>query len=293
MRTLCLIALGSAVVADGALSLSAFAADRHFVAAPPLERANSNPLDRAVGIGPRFRFSSTPQELLPTCAQSVRAHVNEAEFVDYPSARTLTEFRAKVAGAVQLSPSEAERRSSHESFALSGKDQISGAMCANLTSGPKARGHCSGTISGGGYTIIYSFDPVACRYDNIAVAKSLEVRLSVGTRTDSEPETDCTTKLERFVVDIDDLLAKSPRNILDVFEVLNRYFPLHGCRAEAVSDIMKKSKYFRSVAMNGPKMHVYLLNSETASSRGVSVSFGLTDTGDSSLPFAIWSPPFL
>jgi len=106
VRTLCLIALGSAVVADGALSLSAFAADRHFVAAPPLERANSNPLDRAVGIGPRFRFSSMPQELLPTCAQSVRAHVNEAEFVDYPSARTLTEFRAKVAGAVQLSPTK-------------------------------------------------------------------------------------------------------------------------------------------------------------------------------------------
>jgi hypothetical protein len=206
----------------------------------------------------------------------------------------LEEFRSKVAGAVQLGPSEAERTPPGISFALSGKDQISGAMCANLKSGPEARGHCFGTISSSsGYTIIYSFDPVACRYENITVARSLEARLSVGIRGDSEPELDCTTKLEKFIVDIDALLAKSPHNIFDVFGVLDRHFPLHGCRVEAVSDIMKKSNYFRSVGMNGPKTHAFSLSSETASSRGVLVSFGLTDTGDSSNPSARWSPPFL
>jgi hypothetical protein len=147
VRTLGLIALGSAVATNGGLSTSALAADRHVVAVPPLERANSIPMDKAIGIGPRFKFSSAPQELPPACAQSVRARINEAEFVDYPSARTLEEFRSKVAGAVQLGPSEAERTSPHISFALSGKDQISGAMCANLKSGPEARGHCFGTIS--------------------------------------------------------------------------------------------------------------------------------------------------
>jgi hypothetical protein len=134
---------------------------------------------------------------------------------------------------------------------------------------------------------------VACRYENITVARSLEARLSVGIRGDSEPELDCTTKLEKFIVDIDALLAKSPRNIFDVFGVLDRHFPLHGCNVDEVSRIVKTSKYFRGVSMNGPKIHVFSLNSETAFSRGVAVTFGLSDTGDSHLPFAIWSPPFL
>jgi hypothetical protein len=165
-------------------------------------------------------------------------------------------------------------------------------MCANFKAPPAARGHCVGTISGSEYTIVYWFDPVACRYDNVAVAKALEARLIVGSRDDAEPELDCATKLERFVVDIDDLLAKNPSNILDVFAVLNRHFPVRGCKADVASGIMKKSRYFRSVGMNGPKMHVFSLSSATAFSRGVSVIFGLTDTGDSSLPYAGWWPPF-
>jgi hypothetical protein len=293
VHTFSLIALGAAVVIDSGFSTSALAVDRPVTAVPPLERANSNYLDKAKGTGPRFKFFSAPQVLSPACALSVRAHVNEADFVDYPTARTLEEFRSKIAGTVQLDPSQAERASVHTGFALGGENQISGAICVNLKAGPEARGHCSGTISGSGYTIVYSFDPVVCRYDNITVARSLEARLSVGTRDDREPELDCTTKLERFIVDIDDLLAKSPRNIIDVFAVLDRHFPLHGCTVDVVSTIMKKSKYFRSVGMNGPKMHVFSLSSETAFSRGVSVSFGLTDTGDSSSPSAGWSPAFL
>jgi hypothetical protein len=65
VRTLGLIALGSAVATNGGLSTSALAADRLVVAVPPLERANSIPMDKAIGIGPRFKFSSAPQELPP------------------------------------------------------------------------------------------------------------------------------------------------------------------------------------------------------------------------------------
>jgi hypothetical protein len=106
------------------------------------------------------------------------------------------------------------------------------------------------------------------------------------------PEPDCATKLKGFIIDIDDLLAKNPRRITDVNAVLYRYFPFHGCNVDEVSRIVKTSKYFRGVSMNGPKTHVFSLNSETEFSRGVAVTFGLTDTGDSHLPFAIWSPPF-
>lgn len=124
------------------------------------------------------------------------------------------------------------------------------------------------------------------------MAKALEARLAIASRDDREPEPDCATKLEGFVADIDNVLASNPRAITDVYTVLNRYFPAHGCSVDVVSGIMKKSRYFRSMNMNGPKMHVFVLNSETASSRGASVSFGLTDTGDTELPSAMWSPPF-
>lgn len=104
-------------------------------------------------------------------------------------------------------------------------------------------------------------------------------------------EPNCATRLKGFIIDIDDLLAQSPRDITDVNAVIYRYFPLRSCDADEVSRIVKTSKYFRSVSMNGPKTRVFSLNSETAFSRGVSVTFGLTD-GETHLPFAIWSPPF-
>jgi hypothetical protein len=292
MRTLRPIAFVAAVVIGDGLSTSSLAADRNITAIAPLERASPGYLDKANGVGPRFKFSSVPQDLSLDCALSVRAHVNEADLVDYPSARTLEEFLSKIVRSVPLSPSEAERASIHTSFALGGEGPISGAMCTNLKAGPEARGHCFGTISASGYTIIYTFDPIVCRHDNVAVARALVARLSVGNRDDREPEPDCATKLEEFTIDIDDLLTKDPRDITDVFAVLDRHFPLHDCTLDEVSRIVKKSRYFRSEGTNGPKRHVFWLNSETAFSRGVSVGFGLTDTGHSSLPFAMWSPPF-
>ncbi|KRQ93163.1 hypothetical protein CP49_13555 [Bradyrhizobium valentinum] len=107
------------------------------------------------------------------------------------------------------------------------------------------------------------------------------------------PELDCATKLKGLIIDIDELLAKNPRNLVDVYEVFHRHFPINRCGMDEVSLIVKTSRYFRSISMNGPKMHVYSLNSETASSRGVAVSFGLTDAGELVFPFAIWSPSFL
>jgi hypothetical protein len=79
-----------------------------------------------------------------------------------------------------------------------------------------------------------------------------------------------------------------PRNIFDVTDVLNRRFPLRGCTPERVSSVFGKSRYFRSMGMNGPKVHV-----STLASHEVVVSFGLTDTGNSDLPYAGWASPSL
>lgn len=92
-------------------------------------------------------------------------------------------------------------------------------------------------------------------------------------------------------MDVDRVLAVNPRDIFIIYDVLDRHFPLHGCTIDVASGIFKESKYFQSIGMNG-RTHVFALSSETSDRQGVAVSFGLTETGDSYLPFAMWSPPF-
>ncbi len=294
MRTLGVIALGAALIsADGFLPF-VWAADRDIGAVAPIERASPYFLDKAKGIGPRFKLFSAPQGLSVACALSVDAHVNDADFVDYPGGESSTAeaIRSQAARGVQLNPADAARAPVRTAFVLGGEGPISGARCTNLKAGSEARAFCSGAVSGNGYTIVYDFDPVACGYDNVAVGRALIAHLSIGSWVTPEPERDCATKLKQFVVDIDELLAKNPRNILDVYAVLNRHFPLHGCAPDEAFRILKTSKYFRGESMNGPKMHVFSISSESASSRGVAVSFGLSNTGESHLPSAMWWPPY-
>jgi len=270
------------------------ARDINMHAGAPLERVKVIYLDKANGIGPRFRFASAPPELSSTCAASIRANVNDGSFVvNYSGEQTFEEFRSNAATSSPLNPNEAAIALAHSPYTLKGEGQISNAMCANIFTGTNARGFCTGAIGKKGYTIVYHFDPAACLYDNIAVGTSLEERLSVDNHYAQEPELNCATKLRQFVADIDVVLGKRPHDITQAFDALDRHFPLTGCSLEGVSSIIKTSKYFRSISQNGPKMHVFVLNSDAPYVRGVAVIFGLTDTGDSALPSAGWSPPFL
>jgi hypothetical protein len=130
--------------------------------------------------------------------------------------------------------------------------------------------------------IVGNMSPVAAQHDIITIAQ-----------LERGPELNCATKLKGLIIDIDELLAKNPRDLTDVYAVFHRHFPVNGCNVDEVSLVVKASKYFRSISMNGPNMHAFSFNSETASSRGVAASFGLTDTGELVFPFAIWSTPFL
>jgi hypothetical protein len=112
------------------------------------------------------------------------------------------------------------------------------------------------------------------------------------TNIDRATSLNCAVKLKALIIDIDEILLKKPRNLNDVNAVFHRHFPIDGCTVDEVSETVKASRYFQSMSMNGPTQHVYLLNSETSSSRGVAVSFGLTERGELVSPFAIWSPPF-
>jgi hypothetical protein len=293
MRTGRFIEVGAALILVDAFSTAALTADRDMTALAPLERTSPYFLDKANGIGPRFRFYSAPPGLTVACALSIELHINDADFVDGGGERSTAQaVRDQTARLLQLDPADAARAPIHTSFALKGDDPISGASCTNLTAGPEARGYCSGIISGHDYTIVDGFDPVACGYDNVAVGRALMSHLSIGSRFVGEPERDCATGLRQFVADIDELLAKNPRDILDVYAVINRHFPLHRCAPDEASRILKTSKYFASQSTNGPRMHVFSISSATAFSRGVEVLFDLDDTGDSRLPFAMWWPPY-
>jgi hypothetical protein len=293
MRAGCFTAVGVALILIDSFSAAASAAERDITAIAPLERANPSPLDKANGIGPRFRFLSAPPGLTTACALSIGMHVNDGDFVDDASGRSTAQaVRERTSGRLQLDAADAARAPLHTNFALKGDGPISGASCANFTEGSKARGYCTAIVSGNDYTIVDGFDPVACGYDNVAVGKALISHLSVGSRVASEPERDCATGLAQFVADVDELLAKKPHDILDVYAVLNRHFPLHGCAPDEASRILKKSKYFRGESGNGPHMRVFSISSATGSSRGVAVTFGISDTGDSHLPSAMWWPPY-
>lgn len=265
--------------------------DLDVTAMVPLHRVKPYYLDKANGIGPRFEFGFAPAEITSSCAKSIKTNVNVADFVGFVGGGwNSEEFRAR-ANTRLLSPSEAGQLPVHETYALKGQGKISGAMCTNPFPGAGGRGSCTGTISGSGYTVVYDFDPVACRYDNIAVANVLERHLLITANESPDPEPNCATKLKEFVTEVDRVLAENPHDIFIVYDVLDRHFPLHACTIDVASGIIKESKYFRSIGMNG-RTHVFALNSETSDRRGVAVSFGLTETGDSHLPFAMWSPPF-
>ena len=107
------------------------------------------------------------------------------------------------------------------------------------------------------------------------------------------PAPDCATSLKAFVVEMDTLLARNPRDILDVYAVIERHLPVRGCTPDEVSRIVRTSTYFQGDAMNGAKIREFSLGTATQSSNGVSVQFGLTAAGDSNLPYAMWWPPRL
>src|SRR5581483_4887367 len=158
MRTGRFIAVGAGLILVNAFSTAALAAERDMTAIAPLEHVNPSFLDKANGIGPRFRFFSAPQGLTVACALSIAAHVNDEDFVDDAGEPSTAEaVRDRTARRLQLDPADAVRAPVHTSFALKGDGPISGASCTNLSAGAGARGFCSGIISGHDYTIVHYF----------------------------------------------------------------------------------------------------------------------------------------
>ena len=105
----------------------------------------------------------------------------------------------------------------------------------------------------------------------------------------SKDRNDCRVRLERFIVELDELLEARPSSLEPLLSLLKEHFPLKSCDIEDAIRISKSSKYFASV-YEQPTLYVIAFTSATGSSRPFSafdISFGLLkQSGDSELPFA-------
>lgn len=103
--------------------------------------------------------------------------------------------------------------------------------------------------------------------------------------------TDCAIKLATFVRELDDLLARHPRDLTVILALLHRHIPVRNCTADVASRAMKGSAYFKGEERVGRSIQFSLFNGAT-SSRGAAIFLVLNDTGDWNPPFAIWYPPY-
>jgi len=95
--------------------------------------------------------------------------------------------------------------------------------------------------------------------------------LSLGQMPDARADSaSCLAKVTTFVAELDELLSKE-KNWLTPYDDLNeRYFPLRDCDADALLDVVRRSKYLQSVFHNS-RTNSYLIH---FSSDAVSFGFG-------------------
>jgi hypothetical protein len=74
-----------------------------------------------------------------------------------------------------------------------------------------------------------------------------------GARADSDT---CLAKAASFVAELDELLEKERNSIGPYFDLAERYFPLRDCEAEALLDIVRGSRFIRSI-QHSPRTEEY------------------------------------
>lgn len=69
----------------------------------------------------------------------------------------------------------------------------------------------------------------------------------------------CLAKATAFVVELDELLSKEKNWLTPYVDLKERYFPLRDCEADALLDVVRRSKFLRSVSHN-PRTNSYLIH---------------------------------
>jgi hypothetical protein len=87
------------------------------------------------------------------------------------------------------------------------------------------------------------FDPV--RYLATVGALLLSLTQISDARADSAS---CLAKVTSFVVELDQLLSKEKSWNTPYFDLIDRYFPLRDCEADALLDVVRGSRFIRSIS---------------------------------------------
>jgi hypothetical protein len=91
----------------------------------------------------------------------------------------------------------------------------------------------------------------------------------------------CEAKLEKFIVELEELLNSAPRTSDPFHELIDRYFPLKRCDTQAILRIVRKSKYLVRVHETWKEYTFSFV------AHGFVVGFRiLKESGDSELPSA-------
>jgi hypothetical protein len=127
----------------------------------------------------------------------------------------------------------------------------------------------------------------------LGIALASMASFTPSLRAQTRDANDCRTQLATFVREIDNLLARKPNNLNDVFAVLNRYFPVRvrGCTAEVALGSLSRSSNFKGAETRG-RITSFSLSDTATFRRGVAILVSVNGSGDWNSPFAIWSPPY-
>ena len=58
----------------------------------------------------------------------------------------------------------------------------------------------------------------------------------------------CLAKVSSYVAELDDLLSKEKNWITPYFDLTKKFFPIYGCEADALLEVVRGSRFIRSIS---------------------------------------------
>jgi len=68
----------------------------------------------------------------------------------------------------------------------------------------------------------------------------------------------CLAKISAYVVELDELLSRERNWITPYFDLTNRIFPIYDCEVDALLNVVRGSRYIRSISYNS-RLNEYLI----------------------------------
>ena len=96
----------------------------------------------------------------------------------------------------------------------------------------------------------------------------------------------CIANVSAYIVELTELLSREKNWITPYIDLNERYFPIHDCRADALLEVVKRSRFIRTINYR-PRTDEYVIY---FSSADVEVSFNyLVSEKRSNFKTALWT----